>query len=251
LNESELEAIKNLSLLHHRSLMRLKEHVFPGMDGMKLLSILETNFRGSTPSIHIAAFDVNINFNVCHHPPSGRLFMNHDIVTLDLVLEQNGLFADGAWTYICGEKNEKNKSLIQKAWCVSVKAVKAMKLGHTSLDVKKTIYNELSGTPFFLIEDACGHGIGRSIHEIPDISYSITNMDDIIWKKGMVITVEPVIASERANLFLHKEKGYITHNYSQTAYFEHMVYIDENGVHCLNIPQINDLDCIDFFSEII
>jgi len=251
LSRHEIEKITSLSQFLHRCLRKLESGIIPGMDGLRLRALLESFIYDSYPAAQTVSFDVNVNYHVCHCSPDVEAFQNGDIITLDLVLIEDGLFADGAWTFICGEKSNENKELVQKAWDVSVRAFKAIKEGSSSLILKKAVHNALVGTPYSLIEDACGHGIGKSVHEIPDISYSLINQNDIFWKKGMVFTVEPVISLRNSKLFLDNEKGYITNNLSPSAYFEHMVSIDQNGVHCLNIPQINNLDCIDIFSEII
>jgi len=251
LSSSEIERISRLSRSHHGLLLETGNLIKPGMDGYKLLSFLESRMQTVLPAAVIASFDVNINESICHTLPQNSLFRDEDIITLDLVLQEGGVFSDGAWTFICGEQSPESREFVRKAWEVSLKAFRAIIRDRTSLDMKKTVHNALVGTSYTLIEDACGHGIGKSIHESPDISYSLANQDDILWKKGMVFTVEPVIAMSGAKLFQHKEKGFITDNLSPSAYFEHMVSIDENGVHCLNIPQINDMDSIDIFSQII
>ncbi|MDA3956151.1 M24 family metallopeptidase [Oceanispirochaeta sp.] len=251
LTSTEIQIISDLSLYLHDCLLILGKGILPGVRGTELQRQLEQLLIKKKSRIHGASFDINVNHRVCHGPPNDSKFRNNDIVTLDLVFEKDGLFADSAWTFICGDRSPENEALLQKAWDVSRRAYCSIRTGGNSLEMKKSVHKELTGTVYELLEEACGHGIGKSMHEPPDFSYSLFNNNDIQWNPGMVLTIEPVIAYRGAKLICSKEKEYYTDNKSPSAYFEHMVAINENGPQCLNIPQIKDQGSIDIFSEII
>ncbi|QEN07549.1 M24 family metallopeptidase [Oceanispirochaeta crateris] len=251
LTHAEIQSIADLSLYLHECLLLLGKEIVPGNNGLSLQNKLDEILQSHRTMCHSASFDINVNQRVCHSHPDESVFSSEDIVTLDLVLQKNGLFADSAWTFICGYKSPENRALLQKSWDVSKSAFSSIRLNENSFEMKKVVHRELTGSPYALIEEACGHGIGKSIHTAPDISYSILNKNDVKWNAGMVLTIEPVIAQKGTKLIYSKEKGYTTNNGSPSSYFEHMVAIDENGPRCLNIPQIKDINSIDIFSEII
>ncbi|MBF9016100.1 MULTISPECIES: M24 family metallopeptidase [unclassified Oceanispirochaeta] len=251
MTDLELESIRELSILLHEVLLETSRTINPGSNLMTLRNEALSILALKCPEAELYSFDMNINETVCHGKSAKDRVAEGDIITLDLVICRNNLFADEAWSSICGEGSSEYKALLQKAWEISRKAVLSVKSGETSFTMKKEIHNALAGSGFSLIEEACGHGIGLKMHLSPDINFSLLNKDDVSWTEGMVFTIEPVISLGGAKLLHSKEKEWITDNREASAYFEHMVAISSTGVECLNIPKINKLNSIDIFRQII
>jgi methionyl aminopeptidase len=243
----ELDSIRKLSRNLHEILLECSRIINPGSTIISLQKEILRLLHQRCPGTELFSFDMNVNETVCHGKSELTTAAEGDIITMDLVICKDGLFADEAWTSICGEGSPENIALLRKAWEVSRKAVLCIKPGGTSLTMKKEIHKALAGSGFSLMEEACGHGIGSQMHMSPDINFSLLNKDDIYWTEGMVFTIEPVISIGGAKLLHSKEKDWITDNKEASAYFEHMVAIGCTGVECLNIPEINLLNSIDIF----
>lgn len=244
---SELESIRELSRKLHEILLECSRRIIPGSNRRSLQREITLLLNQKCPDADLFSFDMNINETVCHAKSDNITAVEGDIITVDLVICRYGLFADEAWSSICGTGSEEYTALLNKAWEISRIAVLSIKIGGTSLSMKKEIHKALAGSDFSLLDEACGHGIGFQMHMSPDINFSLLNKDDISWKEGMVFTIEPVISIGGAKLLHSKEKDWITDNKEASAYFEHMVAISSRGVECLNIPEINLLNSIDIF----
>lgn len=247
----DLAGIRELSLCLHDALVDLSRSIFPGIGYNELASKAQGLLNQRCPGAVIYTLDLNPNGVVCHNSRAATSLFEGDIYTIDMVVKKNGLFSDQAWSGICGEGSPERNALLAMAWDLSRRAVLSVEKGESSLLMKKNLYTLLRGSGFSLVPEACGHGIGREVHMPPDIHFSLLNKDDVIWEPGMVFTAEPVVAAGSSELQLNHEELWVTAGGSDTAYFEHMVAVTEDGYECLNIPEINLLSSIDIFQQII
>ncbi|MDC7231791.1 MAG: M24 family metallopeptidase [Spirochaetales bacterium] len=248
---NDLQEVRTLSRRLHGLLISLTKKLPPGTSYSELYRKAEEILLREDPGTVLSTLDLNINSTVCHCSSPGRSLTEGDIITLDIVITKNGLYADGAWSTICGKGNERSHRLIEQAWETARAAVLSVTPGSSSLETKKAVHNSLAGSGFSLLTEACGHGIGTKMHMPPDINFSITNKDDVLFKEGMIFTIEPVISRCGAKLIYSKEKEWRTDNLEASAYFEHMVAINENKSECLNLPEIIQQKSIDIFQQII
>ena len=247
LDSKELTLLKDLSRHHHEMLIRCVSELTPGMNGLDCAVSISSMLEESNRDCSLIRLDVNRNNIVCHAPPDSRPFSEGDIITLDMVLEQDGLFADGAWSIICGEDILNRKKLLEMAWLCARQAVLSAIPGKSSLEMKKDLHSILRESEIFLLEEACGHGIGKELHMSPDIHYQLRDRNDIIWNSGMLITSEPVLTRGETCLIQNSSEQWVTENGRSSAYFEHMCFIGEDEPVCLNIPEIKDINRIDIF----
>jgi methionyl aminopeptidase len=247
LDKKELNILRDLSRRHHEFLVRCASGIAPGDSGRDCEAALAAMLDEGGGKISPVRLDINRNATVCHSRPDDRPFEEGDIITLDLVLEQEGLFADGAWSLICGEDLRGNRDLLEAAFLCARQAFLSVTPGETSLQMKKDLHELLRGGDVFLLEDACGHGIGREIHGAPDIRYGLQDRDDVIWEEGMVFTSEPVVTRGETTLVQDGCQNWVTRNGGGSAFFEHMCLIEGGKASCLNIPEIKNMNCIDIF----
>ncbi len=240
-------SLKDLSRRHHDLLIRGVSCIEPGTTGLHCAAALSDFLEETRDGISLIRLDINRNQTVCHAQPDNTPFTEGDIITVDLVLERAGLFSDASWSLICGEDIMGYRDLLEAAWTCARQAVLSAVPGTTSLKMKKDLHEILRNTDMALLEEACGHGIGREVHMLPDISYDLKNRNDISWRQGMVFTAEPVITRGECPMIQDGSENWITGNKEPSAYFEHMCLIEGSGVSCLNIPEINDINCIDIF----
>ncbi len=240
LTPKELEHLKKLARINNKLLTSSAPLIKPGQKGSTIAHYIEQNLKKQLPRGRIFSLDININQQVCHCPPTDTALKEGDILTIDLVIQESGLHADGAWTFLCGKSSAEDRALLNTAWETSKIALAAAIPGCTSLPMKKDIHNFLRTKEFTLIPNACGHGIGHEVHAPPDIHYSLLHPRDIDWKEGMTFTVEPILSRKNARLQETAPGIYTTHNQEKTAYFEHMACITAKGPVCLNLPRLFD-----------
>ncbi len=230
--------------------MEAGKRIQPGCRGLELAAWMD-NFRGEIlPGSCIFSLDINVNEQVCHYPPTEKKLKEGDVLTMDLVIRDSGLYADGAWTFLCGGSCPEDRELIRGAWNLSKLALDSVQEGTSSFQMKKNIHDFLRTSPFSLVSEACGHGISRRLHEPPDIHYALLHPRDILWKEGMTFTVEPVLARGNGCVRETLRDMYVISNGEKSAYFEHMAYLSPQGPVCLNFPELGD-ESIDIFSVIL
>ena len=226
----------------------IKKEMQPGVTTDELACIcvrkLSSLYSGS---VKIAHLDFNINDQVYHHPPSDRKLEEGDLCTVDLVLEKEGFFSDTAWTFGVGYLHNNRRELREIAWGISQAAVLAAQCNTPLQIMQDLIQGRLSGTPWKIAEEACGHGIGRKIHDDPEIPFVFKGDKESVWAEDWVVTIEPVLISANSKVIYDKKKGYITSDGSDAAYFEHIVYVQRGKTDCLNIPKIKMMERIDIF----
>jgi methionyl aminopeptidase len=142
-----------------------------------------------------ASICVSINDEVVHGIPSeDRILQDGDIVSVDLVVENKGYMADAARTYGVGNISEEARHLIETAERAFFEGIKYAKEGCRLSDISHAIQSVVEGEGFGVIRDFVGHGIGRELHEDPQIpNYGKPGRGPRL-AKGMVLAIEPMIS---------------------------------------------------------
>jgi len=141
-----------------------------------------------------ASICVSINDEVVHGIPSeDRILQDGDIVSVDLVVEHKGYMADAARTFGVGNISDEAKHLIETAERAFFEGIKYAKEGYRLSDISHTIQSVVEGEGFGVIRDFVGHGIGREMHEDPQIpNYGKPGKGPRL-QKGMTLAIEPMI----------------------------------------------------------
>jgi methionyl aminopeptidase len=186
---------------------------------------------------------VSVNEEVVHGLPSDRELKNGDIFTLDLGLYYNGFHNDMAVTVPVGEVGFEIQRLIRSAKKSLKRGIKKAKVGNTFGDVSNTIQRYVEGQGFNVARDLCGHGIGRFLHEDPEIlNYGKRGKGADI-KEGMVFCLEPMVTMGKGEVKLAKNgQTYVTQDGSLCAHFEHMVAVTRKGPKVLTAMDETDLE---------
>ena len=170
------------------------------------------------------------NHIVCHGIPSNKILKEGDIVNVDVTAFKDGWHGDTSRMFKIGEVSIKAKKLVQTTYEAMMKAIKIIKEDVYLGDIGATIQNYVEAEGFSVVQDFCGHGIGRQFHQEPNVlHYGKKGTGEKI-KAGMIFTVEPMI-----NLGKYETKtlndGWtaVTKDKSLSAQFEHTVGITENG----------------------
>ena len=167
-------------------------------------------------------------------PLKEKVFKEGDIVSVDVGAVYQGLYGDAAVTYIVGETDERGKELVRVTREALEKAIKMIKPGIRLGDVSHCIQETVESAGFNVIRDYVGHGVGRELHEDPQIPNYGTPGTGVILRKGMTLAIEPMV-SEGDWRVVVKEDGWtaVTVDGSRCAHFEHTILITENGVEIL------------------
>ena len=183
------------------------------------------NYRGFEKSIC-----TSLNHVVCHGIPSDRNLEEGDILNIDVTAIINNYYGDTSRMFIVGETNIKAKNLINTTYESLMNAIKILKPGIKLGDIGFAIQSYVEDQGFSVVRDFCGHGIGTSFHEPPNILHYGKKGTGIEIKPGMTFTIEPMInAGKFDTKTLNDGWTAVTKDKSLSAQFEHTVGITENG----------------------
>lgn len=191
------------------------------------------------------ALNSSPNHVVCHGVPSAEdILQNGDIVNFDITLEKNGYIADSSKTYMVGEVSPQAKRLVQATYEAMWKGIKAVRPGARLGDIGHAIEQHARKNGYSVVREYCGHGIGREMHEPPQVLHWGKPRTGITLREGMVFTIEPMLnQGQHAVETLDDGWTVITCDGKLSAQFEHTVAVTENGVQVLTLrPEEKRLD---------
>ncbi|QCI27156.1 type I methionyl aminopeptidase [Buchnera aphidicola] len=177
---------------------------------------------------------ISVNEVVCHGIPNERKLKNGDIVNIDITIIKNKYYADTSKMFIVGKTNKIAKKLCQVAKKSLYITFSVIKPGLPLNVIGKTIENYIKKTPFSIVKEYCGHGIGMNFHEKPNILHYDNYDDNIILKKGMIFTIEPIINAGSQEVFCMDDHWTVcTKDNCLSAQYEHTILITQNGCEIL------------------
>jgi methionyl aminopeptidase len=183
------------------------------------------------------ALNASRNNVVCHGVPSTTdILRSGDIVNFDITLEKNGYIADSSKTYLVGEVSPLAKRLVQVTYEAMWKGIRAVRPGARLGDVGHAIERHARRNGYSVVREYCGHGIGREMHEDPQVLHWGKPQTGLLLREGMVFTIEPMINQGRHSVRT-EEDGWtvVTRDGQLSAQFEHTVAVAQNGVQVLTL----------------
>lgn len=216
-----------------------------GMSTMKVNDLVdsfivnELNARPASKGQYGYAYALNSSRNhvVCHGVPSTtELLQSGDIVNFDITLEKNGYIADSSKTYLVGEVSAQAKRLVQVTYEAMWKGIKAVRPGARLGDVGHAIEQHAQKNGYSVVREYCGHGIGREMHEPPQVLHWGKPKTGLMLREGMVFTIEPMLNQGR-HAVETEDDGWtvVTLDGKLSAQFEHTVAVTANGVRVLTL----------------
>ena len=191
------------------------------------------------PRPYPASTCVSLNDEVVHGIPNEvpRIFKEGDVVSIDLVIGFQEMVVDSARTVICGEGSEEAKALVSVTAKALKAAIEAARPGaYVSAIGAAVEANVPKG--FGIVEALCGHGVGYSLHEEPEIpNYVQKGVRGALLKPGMVLAIEPMIIHGSKEVFFDEEDGYTVRSEDGgiAAHMEHTVLITDTGPEILTL----------------
>ena len=181
----------------------------------------------------------SINDVVCHGVPKISQFLKpKDIVNLDITLEKNGFIADSSKMYVMPEATPLARKLVEVTYSAMWQGIKQVKPGATLGDVGHAIQQYAESHGYSIVREYCGHGIGREMHEAPQVlHYGLPN-HGLTLKEGMTFTIEPMVNQGAARVKTKKD-GWtvVTRDKKLSAQSEHTVLVTSSGYEVLTLRE--------------
>jgi len=179
----------------------------------------------------------SVNDVVCHGVPSSSVLLRDgDIVNLDITLEKNGFIADSSKTYLVGDVNGAARRLVQTAYDALWMGIRAVRPGARLGDIGFAIERHAKRNGYSVVHEFCGHGIGREMHEDPQVLHFGKPGTGVVLREGMVFTIEPMLNQGRRSVRTEDDGWTVTtRDGLLSAQFEHTVAVAASGVSVLTL----------------
>jgi methionyl aminopeptidase len=173
---------------------------------------------------------VSVNEEVVHGIPGPRRLREGDIVSIDIGIEHGGFFVDMAETFPVGKIDVKRRRLIETAKTSLEEAIKVFHDGQRLVDISRAVQGYVEAQGFSVVRDFVGHGIGRELHEEPQILNYVTKEESPVLRAGMVFAIEPMINAGTWEVKVLAD-GWtaVTKDREPSAHFEHTVALTQDG----------------------
>ncbi|MGD8231604.1 type I methionyl aminopeptidase [Vibrio sp. TRT 1302] len=183
--------------------------------------------------------NTSINEVVCHGvPKASQILKSSDIINLDITLEKGGFIADSSKMYVMPDATPLAKKLCSVTYESMWQGIKQVKPGARLGDIGHAIQQYAESYGYSIVREYCGHGIGREMHEEPQVlHYGLPNTG-LVLKQGMVFTIEPMVNQGTAKIKTKKD-GWtvVTRDKKLSAQSEHTILVTHTGYEVLTLRQ--------------
>jgi len=239
----EIEQMRRSNLIVAEVFQGLKKVIGPGISTQELDQITESIIllKGAVPAFKgyrgfPASLCISINEEVVHGIPSQRRLREGDIVSLDVGVNLNGYFGDGAMTLPVGEVDQEARRLLEVTEKALSIGIEKAKLGNRLSDISYAIQSWVESQGFSVVRDFVGHGIGRDLHEEPQIPNFGSPHQGPRLGKGMVFALEPMVNEGTYEVkILSDGWTVVTADGKRSAHFEHTMVITDQGAEILSV----------------
>lgn len=238
----EIDKARASSRIVAEVLSVLRERIKPGVTTRELDKIAEevAQKRGAKPAFkgyrgYPYSLCASVNEEVVHGMPSGRVLKEGDIVGLDFGVYYEGFYGDAAVTLPVGRVSEEATRLMRVTEQSLYAAIDQASSGNRLGDISAAVQETAESAGYSVVRDFVGHGIGRNMHEDPQIPNFGKKGRGIELQAGMVLAIEPMVNAGRYRVkILPDGWTVITADGSLSAHFEHSVAITDNGPEILS-----------------
>jgi len=240
----EIAILRESNRIVAQVLASLKEAIRPGVSTKELDRLAEelTRQKGAIPAFkgyngYPATLCVSVNEEIIHGIPGPRRLREGDLVSLDMGVRYRGYYGDAAITLPLGRVSQRAKRLLQVTKGALKRAIEIAVPGNRLSDISHAIQSYAEGKGFSVVREFVGHGIGKKLHEDPQITNYGPPHQGPFLKVGMVLALEPMVnvGSWRAKL-LPDGWTAVTADGSLSAHFEHTIAITDDGPLILSRP---------------
>jgi len=179
----------------------------------------------------------SVNEVVCHGVPnSHKTLKPSDIVNIDITLEKNGFIADSSKMYALEGASPQAKQLVKTTYEALWKGIEVVKPGATLGDIGNAVQRHAEAAGYSVVREYCGHGIGREMHEEPQVLHYGKAGSGMVLEAGMTFTIEPMINQGiRKTKTLKDGWTVVTKDKKLSAQWEHTILVTESGYEVLTL----------------
>ena len=183
--------------------------------------------------------NTSVNQVVCHGvPSSNQVLKSGDIINVDITLEKGGFIADSSKMYMIGDVMPLTKRLVDNTYEAMWSGIRVVKPGATLGDVRHAIQSHAEQYGYSVVREYCGHGIGREMHEQPEVLHYGRAGAGLVLEQGMTFTIEPMINQGKAKVKIKKD-GWtvVTADKKLSAQWEHTIAVTADGYEVLTLRE--------------
>ncbi|HZO91414.1 MAG TPA: type I methionyl aminopeptidase [Chthonomonadaceae bacterium] len=238
----EIAKIRAAGRVVHRVLKEVGEAVQPGVTTgtlEDLASQIISESGGSSPFLGYAPVGhppypawtcISVNNEIVHGIPGRRVLQEGDIVTVDCGVELNDYIADSAWTFPVGRISPEAERLLSVTREALFKGIAQARPGKRIGDISRAVQRHAESHGYSVVRELTGHGVGRSLHEEPQVPNFVSGSKGPLLECGMTFAIEPMVNAGRKDIkYLDDRWTIVTADGSLSAHFEHTVAITPNG----------------------
>ncbi|MCL5055943.1 MAG: type I methionyl aminopeptidase [Firmicutes bacterium] len=198
--------------------------------------------KGGIPSFkgymgYPASLCISVNEEVVHGIPTSRPFREGDLVSIDIGVIYQGYHSDMAVTVPVGKISKEKEKLISVTKEALNKGIEQARAGNHVSDISHVIQKYAEKNSFSVVRDLVGHGVGKNLHEEPQVPNHGKPGEGPVLEPGMTIAIEPMVNMGDAKVKVKDDKWtVVTVDMMPSAHFEHTIVVTENGAEVLTLP---------------
>ena len=236
--DEEVELLRAANLLVGQTLAELAKHIQPGVTTKQLDAIADTFIRdhGAVPtfkgfpnpygSASPASICTSVNHQVVHGIPNETPLQEGDIVSIDCGTQLNGYCGDSCYTFAVGTISPEVQALLTTTKEALYKGIEQATVGHRLGDISYAVQSHCEAQGYGVVREFVGHGIGKEMHEDPQVPNYGRRGNGMLLKNGLCIAIEPMITMGTKEIYMQQDHwGIITRDKKPAAHFEHSICV--------------------------
>ena len=245
---AEIEFMRESGRIVGEVIKLVGKHVRPGVSTAELDAMAEDYIRscgaipafkgyGSDPkNLSPATLCISVDSEVVHGIPGKRILREGEIVSIDVGALKNGFYGDGAYTFPVGVVSEEKRRLMQVTKEALDLAILQAVDGKRTGDVGVVVQNHVEAAGFSVVRDLVGHGVGRELHEDPQVPNYGKQGKGAVLKEGMTIAIEPMVNAGTFRVMTAADRWTIvTQDGKPSAHFEYTVLVGKSKAEVLTV----------------
>ena len=241
-NEEEIDLVRESSLLVAKTHAEIASFIKPGVTSLSLDKIAEEFIRdsGGVPAFKgyngfPCTLCISPNEQIVHGIPNNNPLEDNSILSVDCGVVMNGFYGDSAFTYEVGDVDLDVKKLLKITKESLYKGIDQAIVGNRIGDISHAIQSHSEEHGYGVVRELVGHGLGKSLHESPEVPNYGKRGSGLKLKKGLVIAIEPMINMGTRKILQHNDGWTITTiDKKPSAHFEHTIVVREGKAEILS-----------------
>jgi methionyl aminopeptidase len=236
ISDDEVEKIRQSGKILAEVIREIKRLIIPGVKTSFLDQVAADLIKshGARPAFlgyrgYPASICISINEQVVHGIPGERVIESGDLVSVDIGVEFQGFYTDAAFSVVAGDGNSLAQKLVEVTEKSLYEGIKRALPGNRIGDISHAIQETIESAGFSVVRDFVGHGVGRALHEEPQIP-NFGKKNRVVIEEGMVLAIEPMANEGGYQVeILDDDWTVVTKDGGLSAHFEHTVWVTKKG----------------------